>query len=282
MQDYFAQSPSSTLSGPADRPLEKMATTPETEVGDDDNGALTRKDLLALSADLKQHFTLLLDSRLECFSNRLSELTTTVNEVSHTAGEAFDLCKSQGLLITNLQASERLLKERVAWLEGKARAMNLKFRGLPELPDLNSNLSPAIASWLASLLHLEDGVAPTLIAAYRVGPASLIKPNFPRDVVVQFLYHKSRDAVLQMARQSSALQYKGSRVLVLLDLPSEVLMKRKLLKPITDHLKAKNVRFRWSAASDIIVNRDGAQYKADDVASGRTLLAALNLPLPPS
>lgn len=49
-----------------------------------------------------------------------------------------------------------------------------------------------------------------------------------------------------------------------------------------DHLKARNDRFRWNAVSDIAVARDGAQYRAEDVASGWTLLAALNLPLPPS
>lgn len=53
MQDYFAQSPSSTLLGPMDRPPEKMATPPEMEVGDTENGALTRKGLYALSEDLK-------------------------------------------------------------------------------------------------------------------------------------------------------------------------------------------------------------------------------------
>lgn len=71
-------------------------------------------------------------------------------------------------------------------------------------------------------------------------------------------------------------------MLVFLDLPPDVLLKRKTLTPITDYLKAKNIRFRWSATSDIIVIRDGTQYKANNVTSGRTLSAALDLPLPPS
>lgn len=259
-----------------------MAATSETEVGEIDKGVLTREDLMALSNDLKQHFTASLDAKLESFSTRISELTNTIKDVAHTAGEAFDLGKTHEKHIRDLQTSERLLRDRVAWLEGKARALNLKFRGLPEHPDLKSNLSPVIGSWLASLLHLEDGIAPTILAAYRVGPASSARPNFPRDVVVQFLYQKTRDAVLQMAQNSSAIHYKGAKILVLLDLPVEVLPKRKTLKSITDLLKANNVQFRWSATSDIVVIRDGAQYKADDIASGRTLLAALDLPLPPS
>lgn len=80
----------------------------------------------------------------------------------------------------------------------------------------------------------------------------------------------------------SSLKYKGTKVLVLLDLPLEVLMKHKTLKPITHYLKAKNIQFCWSAASDIIIVRDGTQYKPDDVALGHTLLEALDLQLPPS
>lgn len=76
--------------------------------------------------------------------------------------------------------------------------------------------------------------------------------------------------------------YKDSKILVLMDLRPDILNKRKLLKPITDHLEVKNIHYRWNAVSDIIVAHDRTQYTADDVASGRTLLAALNLPLPPS
>lgn len=66
--------------------------------------------------------------------------------------------------------------------------------------------------------------------------------------------------------------------MALLDLPPETLLKRKMLKPITDHLKTKNVRFRWSPTLDLIVARDGAQYRAKDIPSGHVLLEALELP----
>lgn len=64
--------------------------------------------------------------------------------------------------------------------------MNLKFRGLPELLELNSNLKLALALWLALILSLDDEVAPTILNAYRVSPASAAKPNFPQDVIAIF------------------------------------------------------------------------------------------------
>lgn len=122
----------------------------------------------------------------------------------------------------------------------------------------------------------------TIISAYRVAPATSIHPNFPRDIVIQFLYAKEREVVLFLARKIDSLNFHGAKVTVLLDLPQEALQIRKSLKPIMDQLKAHNVRFRWNAASDIMVFKDSTQYKADDQASGNTLLAALNIPLQPS
>lgn len=51
----------------------------------------------------------------------------------------------------------------------------------------------------------------------------------------------------------SSLQFKTAKILVLLDILPDVLLKHKSLKPIMDQLKAKNIRFGWSAALDIIV-----------------------------
>lgn len=83
-----------------------------------------------------------------------------------------------------------------------------------------------------------------------------------------------------MARSTRSLAFSGSKILVVLDLPQEVLLKRRGMKPITDQLKSKGIRFRWSSSSDVVVVKDGAQYKAEDLASGRTLLAALEISLP--
>lgn len=159
--------------------------------------------------------------------------------------------------------------------------MNLKLRGFPESMEFNKDLHHNILNWITPLLHLEGNVSPTVTSAHRVGPALSICPNFPRDVIIHFLYAKERDAVLQLVRKSIPLVYSGSKILVLLDLSQEILLKRKNLKPITDQLKARGIRFGWNATSDIVVLKDGAQYKAEDIASGHTLLAALDISLPP-
>lgn len=206
-----------------------------------------------------------------------------MNEVANTAGRAYEMAATNEKTIAQLQASEKALKDRLSVLELKSRALNIKFRGLPELPEINTNLTSFMETWIASFIQSEGGEPSLAIAAaYRLGALTQAKPNFPRDILVQFYSAKDKDAVLSATRRQRSLHYKEHTILALLDLPPEALTKRKLLKPITDQLKSKNVRFRWSPTSDVIVARNGAQYRAEDVASGKTLLEALELPLPAS
>lgn len=120
-----------------------------------------------------------------------------------------------------------------------------------------------MASWISSFLQSTGAESPTITAAYRLGAASQAKPNFPRDILVQFQSLKDKDLVLAAARRQGVLNYKECSILAMLDLTPESLLKRKMLKPITDQLKNKNVRFRWSPTSDLVVARNRAQYRAE-------------------
>lgn len=250
------------------------------EAAEEDGALVTRRDLMTVSSDLKHHISALLEGSLAEIKGQLQTINTSLKETAETAGKAYDLATSTESAVKDIRASEKALRDRVAVLELKARALNLKFRGLPEHPDINNNLQAFMTSWFATFLHTTGDASFNIMAAYRLGAASMAKPNYPRDVLVQFQSLGNRNSVLSAARQQGALKYQERTVLALFDLPPESLMKRKQLKPITDHLKTKNVRFRWSPTSDLIVTRNGAQYRAEDIPSGRTLLEALELPLP--
>lgn len=83
----------------------------------------------------------------------------------------------------------------------------------------------ALARWLASILHLEEGVLSTNLHVYCLGPLAAVRPNFPSDIVAQFLYPRSRNAILKRARNGAALKFDHTTQ-VLLDLTPDVLTKR--------------------------------------------------------
>lgn len=144
LQDYFPHNSTLNSVGQIERQTAKMAPILETE--EDKSMAVTHRDLLVLSEDLKQHFTSLFDQKLKSVSKQMFSLAITIKYISSTSAAAYVLSKSQEHHIRELQVAEGMLKEWVALLEGMAGAMNLKFHGLLELLELNSNLTSALAS----------------------------------------------------------------------------------------------------------------------------------------
>lgn len=140
-----------------------------------ENALLTKQDLHNLGADLKSYFTLLIAQKLSPISQQLLELTSALKDIASIADMAMELGLTVQEDTKQLQKSEQQLLARIAVLETQARATNLKFRGLPESPDLNGNLVSSQASWLASVLKLKEGVAPTIVSA----PSLCCAPYFP-------------------------------------------------------------------------------------------------------
>lgn len=265
---------------PAGERRDEMAR--DSDLAESGDAWITRRDLAAVSTELKQHISTLLEGSLNSITGQLKALNDSLKAVAETADRAFEMAATHEKAVKDLTSNEKTLKDRLTILELKSRALNIKFRGVPESPDINSNLPSFISSWLESIVNLEGDRRLVMNAAFRLGAASLAKPNYPRDILVVFQSAKDKEAVMAVARHQRALKYKNHNVLALLDLPPDVLSKRKMMKPITDQLKSKNVRFRWSATSDVIVVKDGAQFRAEDIPSGRTLLDALDISLPPT
>lgn len=94
MQDYYPHNTSPTALGQNEKSAAKMTLTLETEAEETDIMALTHRYLKDPSDDLKQHFTLLLDQKLESFSKQMSSLTNMIKDVSLTVNAAYDLNKS--------------------------------------------------------------------------------------------------------------------------------------------------------------------------------------------
>lgn len=98
--------------------------------------------------------------------------------------------------------------------ESLLRAPSLKFRDCPELLEFNSNLTSSMAFWLASALHLEDGITPITADAQRLGLTLAAKLNNLHDGLVQCLYQSSEEAVLQAACHNGSVSYKKHKIIV--------------------------------------------------------------------
>lgn len=158
---------------------------------------------------------------------------------------------------------------------------NLKFRNFPEKVEENTELPSFIASWLATAMQTEPGIAPLLNYAYRMGPLIKCQPKaWPRDMIVRFTSLRTKQAVMALARQNGFIKYKESKILVMQDLSQETLFKRRLLKPITTTLTKAQIKYKWVSYCKLQVVHQDHVLNASDLDSGLILLKALQLELP--
>lgn len=166
-----------------------------------------------------------MEGSLQTINAQLKALNNSLKAVADTADRAFDMAAAQEKAVKDLASADKAIKDRLMILELKSRALNIKFRGLPESQETNSNILDFMTSWLASLRSEGEGRQMTLNAAFRLGAASLAKPNYPRDILVVFQSAKDKEAVITMARYQRVLKYKNHNIIALLDLPADILAK---------------------------------------------------------
>ncbi|KAL8176572.1 UNVERIFIED_CONTAM: hypothetical protein K2H54_036445 [Gekko kuhli] len=145
-----------------------------------------------------------------------------------------------------------------------------------DLCDLREDLLAAMSTMVATLLQpVQQSINEV---RHDLKETSRIAEN-ASEMALTLQEERSREAVLKMARMKGSLLYNDQKILVLLDLSSETLDKRRKLKPVISKLNEARIRFRWSPVSDIHIYKNGLQYQASDPVTGRALLAALGIKL---
>ncbi|KAL8181274.1 UNVERIFIED_CONTAM: hypothetical protein K2H54_051621 [Gekko kuhli] len=132
----------------------------------------------------------------------------------------------------------------------------------------------------AYILNLETGVAPNIIKAYRMGPATNPKRKGPRDILVQFADSRTRQRLLKEAMGQGFIPYKDYRILAFPDVPQEALKIRRSLKETTARLQQENIRYRWLASGGLQVSHRGSTLQAMNEETGKALLETLKITEP--
>lgn len=268
----FSPKPSPPATASSQENQVEMAAAAERQAAQ-----LTKQDWDSSFHAFETDFVGRMNALLNPIIERLEDLGDRVGKVEQTAESAIEMALVSQQDIQHLQESEKWMLERITSLETRLRSRNLKLRGIAEGEEGTSDLALFVSHWLAQALTLDDGIAPVLNRAHRLGPAN--HPTFkgPRDILIELADDRTRSKILREAREKGHLAYKNSPVLVLPDLPPEILQKRRQLKDVTVTLQEAKIKYRWSPSSDLIVHHQGTTYKASDPSSGQRLLLALGL-----
>lgn len=213
-------------------------------------------------------------------SAQIQELKTNITQVAQTADAAMELSFAVQDSTGQLQRQAEWAADKVIALENQIKINNIKLRGLPEGVEESKDLGAFIASWLATQLELEDGIAPLLVAAHRIGPPRKGPNALPRDVLIKCADSRTKQKILATARGRGYLMYETYKILALQDLSAETLEARRRLRPLTMLLTKKKIRYRWQAYVKVQVIYKGVSLLADDLDSGAKMLQALDIDLP--
>lgn len=279
---FFPQAKVKLTQAP-DEPSEvpaKMALTPEAgkSPGPDAVGrAVLREQLMQIEAKIIDKMTALIAP----LTAQIQELKDTISQVAQTADAAMELGMTVQDSTGQLQRQATWAADKIIALENQIKINNIKLRGFPEGVEDSTELRAFISSWLASQLDLEEGIAPVLDAAYRIGPPRKSNSSLPRDILVKCADSRTKQKILALARGKGFLSFDTYKIQALQDLSAETLEARRRLKPITTLLTKFKFRYRWQSYTKIQVVFKGVSLLADDFDTGAQLLQALGIDLPP-
>lgn len=108
-----------------------------------------------------------------------------MDHVNQTADAAMELALTNQEAAHQQQPQVDWITEKIVMIENQLKLKNLKLRGFPEGCERTIELRIFASNWLASKMQLEEGVAPLLNAAYRLGPLRRASNALPRDILIQ-------------------------------------------------------------------------------------------------
>lgn len=202
-------------------------------------------------------------------------------ETQKTADNAMELVLTLNDGSRMLQMEQDTLRQRVMMVDMEARALNIKIRGLPEKVEASLDLQSYTVNWMATLMQLEKGVAPSLTKVRILGSSLAPKRQRPQDILVTFLYMREKIAFLRAVRKLHPLKFNDDVVEIFQDIFPEVLILRRELKPITQKLQNASKQYRWSGPARFQVQHNGLTLSAHNIEPGLHLLDTMGIPLPP-
>ncbi|CAH2285059.1 Hypothetical predicted protein [Pelobates cultripes] len=197
--------------------------------------AQMKEDRIFLAGEIERNAK---EIRLEiqAIGNRTAALEVRVEAVAKAHND---------LLIQSSEWGTRLDALEVAYedLINRSRRNNIKIRGIPETRDEG----PVQNLVLEIFRPLQPDIPEPrweIDRAHRLSGGLRRNDERPRDIIVRFHYHSTKDAVVRKCRGMEVI-YREKVLQIFQDLSPSTLLKRRQWKPIADHLRLNHIPFAW-------------------------------------
>lgn len=195
-----------------------------------------------------------MESVKEDIEDCTSRVTHAETRISATEDEVTVLVSK----IKSLEKKNLTLEEKVLDMETRSRGLNVRLVNLPEGAEANDACG-FLEEWIPEALELgQQRRGFTVEKAHRLGPRSGRAPESrPRTLIMKFLSHKDKEAVMRAARAKQAAKqnilYKNKPVQFYQDVPSEIHRKKKEFDGARQQLRRMGLRHGIIAPARLIV-----------------------------
>uniref|UniRef100_A0A8C5QR76 Transposase n=1 Tax=Leptobrachium leishanense TaxID=445787 RepID=A0A8C5QR76_9ANUR len=172
---------------------------------------------------------------------------------------------------TYIQRLHRALDDQ----DNRGRRNNLRLRGLPESPEGGEHLMEILRIIFNKIMGKPPDAPVHFDRAHRALKPKGTQNTMPRDVICRLHYHRQKEEILQAARRRELKDSHGNTLQLYPDLSWTTLQARRLLKPVTEALRERQIRYRWGYPFALLVSVEGVHYTIGCAADLPPLLKAL-------
>lgn len=104
----------------------------------------------------------------------------------------------------------------------------------------------------------------------------------PRDVLIKFHFYRTKERLLQAAREQQDLFFQGNPLQLFAYLSPATIARRRGLKPYLQILQTQGIKYRWGFPFKLSFSHLGRQFHASSPSDLKRHFQELQLDIPPS
>uniref|UniRef100_A0A803KDQ1 L1 transposable element RRM domain-containing protein n=1 Tax=Xenopus tropicalis TaxID=8364 RepID=A0A803KDQ1_XENTR len=215
----------------------------------------TKQDFLDLATQIKTT----LKEEVGDLKAEITALHSKTADIEHRAESVENTLESLLTVTESQSRAIQLLTRRVEDLDNRGRRCNLRVRGLPESID-QPILKQTVQAIFNDILGQQPANDLQIERIHRALRPRGLPTEKPRDIICCLLSYTKKEDILTKARQLKVVKYGNTEIAILQDLSWFTLQQRKLLKPLTDMLKERQILFRWGYPFSIQATIEGKTH----------------------
>uniref|UniRef100_A0A8C5MJD9 Uncharacterized protein n=1 Tax=Leptobrachium leishanense TaxID=445787 RepID=A0A8C5MJD9_9ANUR len=224
-------------------------------------------------------------SRFEAkFDAKFAELGADVRQLG---GRVQDLEEDRDASMAHLDRLQAQINEQSRYvtdlrrsvddLDNRGRRNNVRIRGVPE-PEDTEDIPLTLRTLFNALLERPPDTPILLDRAHRALRPRGAPSAPPRDIICRIHHFPLKEEIMQAARKKRSITHDGHAIEVYQDLSRFTLQARRHLKPITDVLRDRDIRYRWGYPFALTVRRDNQLMTIMEPGDVPEFIRALDLP----